>query len=698
MFLNFKLPNFFLAKLAHEKKVDAIEMSANWKVSEQLQNALEDEQQVDVVETTKILESQSPKQLANRGLAVLNLVVSSVRTGMGGRAVISLEIDPALGDKELELGDIRTGDLVRISLQASSASTKKKAKPKKDTETVSSSLEGVANVNANSVSVVVDDDENDTLASFGDSRLWMVKLTNNATYNRMKFALRKLKETTNLNLIQEILLGQAEPSIPTSLPEVDFFNSSLNDPQKEAVKFSLSESEISLIHGPPGTGKTYTLIEIIRQLVARGERVLVCGPSNVSVDNILERLQEHLKGNKVLRIGHPARLFQANRMHSLDIVSKTGNHGQVIRELREEIDQQLSRVRKTRSGKERREIYGEVKLLRKDFRTREKKVFSDIIMESQVVVSTLHGAGSYSLRNAKLASQRPLFDTIIIDEVSQSLEAQCWIPIMDFPDAKKLIIAGDNKQLPPVVMSKEGKTKDVLEKTLFDRIEGLKSGKRLRILLSIQYRMNSAIMGFPSTQFYNGLLKADDSVANRTLAGLPNIESNEDTEAPVVWLDTQGDDFPETSLDETSKFETSKFNENEAYLVYNYVKKLIEYGTEQKSIGIIAPYSAQVSLLIKIIHEKYEQIEIATVDGFQGREKDIIILSLVRSNDKGEVGFLGEERRLNVAMTRPRRQLCVVGDTQTIGRGSKFLRQWVKWSEENSLIDFPDIGDVLQAN
>lgn len=686
--------------------------SKSTQLSERLRIALAEEQLVDVAETSKILESQSPKQLANRGLAVLNLVISSLRTGMGGRTVISLELDPAIGGnyKELDLGDVRTGDLVRIALQASSSATKKKGvKPNKSKKPSSSesnvntknevtnSLEGIANVSGNSISVVVDEDNNDSLSSFGDARLWLVKLTNNVTYNRMNFALKKLKEIKSYSRIQSILLGESNVSLPLAIPDVTFLDPNMNDPQKEAVRFALCENEIALIHGPPGTGKTFTLVEIIRQMVNRGERVLVCGPSNVSVDNILERLKHHIKGNKLIRIGHPARLFQSNRIHALDIVSKTGDHGQVIRELREEIDQNLGKISKTRSGRERREIYNDVKVLRKDYRLREKKVTNDIIMEAQVVVSTLHGAGSYSLRNAAQASGRPLFDTIIIDEVSQSLEVQCWIPIMDFPDAKKLVIAGDNMQLPPVVMSKEPKVKDILEKTLFDRVESLEEGEKIKKLLSIQYRMHESIMQFPSDYFYKAKLIADGSVAKRLLYELQGVKRIEETETPVMWIDTQGDDFPESSPDDNNKFDTSRYNENEAYLVSNYVKKLLDHGVTAESIGIIAPYSAQVSLLSKLIHEKHSAVEIATVDGFQGREKEVIILSLVRSNEKGEVGFLGEERRLNVAMTRPKRQLVVVGDTVTISRGSNFLREWVKWSEDNSMLEFPDISEVLEA-
>ena len=153
---------------------------------------------------------------------------------------------------------------------------------------------------------------------------------------------------------------------------------------------------------------------------------------------------------------------------------------------------------------------------------------------------------------------------------------------MDFPDTKKLVIAGDNMQLPPVVMSKSAKTKDVLEKTLFDRVESLKEGEKVKKLLSIQYRMNENIMQFPSNYFYKSKLVADSSVAHRLLCELPDVERIEETEAPVMWIDTQGDDFPESSLEDNNKFDTSRYNENEAYLVFNYVKKLLEHHTVHK--------------------------------------------------------------------------------------------------------------------
>lgn len=705
-------------KLDYNMEPTSISTDISTRLSDGFSTALKEEQLLDIEETNKLLDSQSPKQLANKGLAIINLTIGSMRTGLGGRTIITLELDPAVSQKgqELDMGEIRTGDIVRISSYAASADTKKKGQPSKAKQKNGSDFstekkgnksktdgifaEGVVSINANSLNVAIEDEFSDNVDRL-DGRLWLVKLTNNATYKRMNFALKALKENSSPTRVHSIILGKESPTIPTSLPNVKFFDDTLNDPQKEAVKFSLSECEVTLIHGPPGTGKTYTLIEIIRQLVAQEKRVLVCGPSNVSVDNILERLHGNLKGNKLIRIGHPARLFQTNRIHSLDIISKSGEYGEIINGIQEEIDQNLRKISKTRSGMERKKIYGDIKELRKDYRIREKKVLANIILEAQVVVSTLHGAGSYSLRQARMVAGKPLFDVIIIDEVSQSLEAQCWIPLMDFPSVTKVIVAGDNRQLPPVVMTKEAKSKSILERTLFDRLEKLHYGKKIIKLLPIQYRMHKKIMEFPSEMFYESKLIADKSVAERLLIDFPDVKRTEETESPVVWIDTQGDDFFESNADDSSekstRFEFSKSNENEAQLVKNYTFMLIENGVNPLHIGIIAPYSAQIALLRRLVHEKYETVEIATVDGFQGREKDVIILSLVRSNEKGEVGFLGEERRLNVAMTRPKRHLCIVGNSETIARGSKFLKKWVTWAEDNAELQFPDIGDILSS-
>lgn len=653
------------------------------------QGSLNNERTVDIEEMTKLLSSLPPKKLAERGLAIVNLVIGSMRTGLGGKTILELELDPAVsnaGSATLDAGDIRTGDIVKVSQDSNNGSSKK------GTTIEPPYLEGVViKSNTNSISVTIDDKfENTEL----QGRLWMVKLANSVTYKRMDYTLSDLLTMgaeNKLSKLHRILLGQESPTLEKQDLK-KFFDEALNDSQKEAVDFSLG-SDVSVIHGPPGTGKTYTVIEIIRQLASEGnKRILVCGPSNISVDNILERLHPHIKGDKLVRIGHPARLLQSNLIHSLDIVSKTSNQGQVIRDIRQEIDQNLKKVSKTKSGREKRGLYSEIKELRKDYRKREKGVLTNIILEAQVVVATLHGSGSRSIKNAYEHTGGNLFDAIIIDEVSQSLEPQCWIPLATCPQVKKLIIAGDNKQLPPTIKTKSEKYKHVLESTLFDRLVKL-YGEKIKRLLNVQYRMNTEIMQFPSNAMYAGKLFAAESVANRKLATeIKDVESTDETEAPVIWLDTQGDDFPESENE--GELETSRLNRNEAYLVQLYVEKLLAAGLKETDIGIITPYSAQTILIKSLISERYPGLEVSTVDGFQGREKNAIIMSLVRSNDKREVGFLSDERRLNVAMTRPRMHLCVVGNMETVS-SNKFMKSWVDWAEENAQLDYPDVGEVL---
>lgn len=659
------------------------------KVSKRIEtliNALQTEKRVDVDEVLSELETLSPKKLASKGLALLNLVVTSMRTGLGGKIILNLEPDSAIygsDNPKLDSSEIRTGDIVRLcsSVKGSSA---------KGTDENSQGIETVVLKNTTkAVSIAVDEKFESKMMDLA-GRVWIVKLANVVTYKRMDETLKSIARIQGTLLA--IARNEQTPVIEKAeLNDEKFFDSTLNPSQRDAVRYSLG-SQVSVIHGPPGTGKTYTLVEIIRQLVEKGERVLVCGPSNISVDNILERLHHVLKGNQLVRLGHPARLLQSNLIHSLEIVSRWGEFGQILRDIRDEIDLNLSKVSKTRSGRERRALYEEVKQLRREYRSREKTVLKNIYLEAKVVCATLHGSGSYSLIEVQKNASKPLFDTIIIDEVSQSLEAQCWIPLINFPGTKKLVIAGDVLQLPPTIKTKDSKIQKLLSYTMFDLFVD-QFGERVKHLLNVQYRMNKKIMEFPSREFYNCKLIADDSVAEILLDDLPGVDETDETTVPIIWFDTQGDDFPE-SIPEDESIGLSRQNDMEAALVQWYTNKLLNAGVAEADIGVISPYNGQVTVIRKLLRE-HPNIEIATVDGFQGREKQVIIMSMVRSNDKREVGFLSEDRRTNVAITRPKRQLCVIGDMETLSGGSQFLKKWVKWCEENADIVYPDVGDFL---
>jgi DNA polymerase alpha-associated DNA helicase A len=424
----------------------------------------------------------------------------------------------------------------------------------------------------------------------------------------------------------------------------------------------------------------------------------------------------------MVRLGHPARLLPGVLNHSLEVLSKTSEAAAIVSDIRAEMDSKQASIRKTRNGRERREIYGELKDLRKEYRQREGRVVGDLLKGSKVVLSTLHGAGGFHLKNEQ-------FDVVLVDEASQALEAQCWIPVLS-SGAPKLVLAGDHLQLPPTIKSmnmkqrketkpspkvksslsdsvsnmtvkdahngtgRKAKEENVkLETTLFDRLLDL-HGNSIKRMLTTQYRMHEKIMAFPSSALYEGKLIAADAVKYRLLKDLPYgpIEDTEDTSEPLVFFDTQGGDFPEKTEDDeggakgkSSLLAESKVNEHEALIVASHVDRLVGAGVKAEDIAIVTPYNGQLALLSQMLKDRFPGIELGSVDGFQGREKEAVIVTLVRSNPDHEVGFLAEKRRLNgksihiaaallelklrtVAMTRPKRHLCVVGDSETVGQ------------------------------
>ena len=333
-------------------------------------------------------------------------------------------------------------------------------------------------------------------------------------------------------------------------------------------------------------------------------RVLVCGPSNISVDNIVERLAPHKI--PIVRLGHPARLLPSVLNHSLDVLTQTSDAAAIVKDVRKEMDTKQASIRKTKSGKERKAIYGDLKELRKEFREREKKCVGTLIGSSKVVLATLHGAGGFQTKDE-------VFDVVIIDEASQALEAQCWVPLLR---ASKVVLAGDHLQLPPTIKSLNSKTKkktkeDVegmikgmtLETTLFDRLLAL-HGPSIKRMLTTQYRMHEKIMRFPSDELYESKLIAAEAVKTRLLKDLPyGVEETEDTTEPLIFFDTQGGDFPEKSEDEEvdkkagkGMMGESKSNEMEAALVRQHVQNLVDAGVEPEDIAVITPYNAQVCI------------------------------------------------------------------------------------------------------
>lgn len=344
------------------------------------------------------------------------------------------------------------------------------------------------------------------------------------------------------------------------------------------------------------------MIELILQMLKQNLRVLVCGPSNISVDNIVERLAPHKI--PIVRLGHPARLLPSVLNHSLDALTETSDTAAIVKDIRKEMDAKQASIRKTKSGRERKAIYDHIKELRKELREREKKEIGNLIGSSEVVLATLHGAGGFQTRDE-------VFDVVIIDEASQALEAQCWVPLLR---ASKVVLAGDHLQLPPTIKSLNSKTtktktKDTeglikgmtLETTLFDRLLRL-HGPGIKKMLTTQYRMHEKIMRFPSDELYESKLVAADGVKARLLKDLPyEVKETENTTEPLIFFDTQGGDFPEKSEEEDVNKKAgkgmmgeSKSNEMEAALVKQHVRNLVDAGVKSEDIAVITPYNAQV--------------------------------------------------------------------------------------------------------
>ncbi|TCL01636.1 AAA domain-containing protein [Roseivirga ehrenbergii] len=422
----------------------------------------------------------------------------------------------------------------------------------------------------------------------------------------------------------------------------------LNTKQNEALTNIFHARDVAIIHGPPGTGKTTTLVNAIKEVVKTERQVLVCAQSNAAVDLIVEKLDN--LGLDVLRLGHPARLTPEVIENSLDVKISKHNYFKELREVRKKSEEyrKLGTKYKRQFGREeklqRDLLMKESRLLRQDADRIESQITEDLMGRAEVVACTLVGSTHPLVRDR-------VFKSVFIDEASQALEPACWIPILK---SYRVIMAGDHLQLPPTVKSLQA-GRDGLEETLFKKaIERTKSD----VMLETQYRMHPHIMKFSSDYFYEGKLE----VAPEILLRDKELEG-----ARFEFIDTAGCGFSEKVKKET----LSTYNEEEAKLIIQLLSKSI---TEGQRVGIIAPYKAQIELLRDLLHAEElldpfkEDISVNTVDAFQGQERDVIFISLVRSNDKNEIGFLKEYRRMNVAMTRAKSKLVVVGDSATLGK------------------------------
>ena len=483
----------------------------------------------------------------------------------------------------------------------------------------------------------------------GKSQEVGVQLYFDETSYRAMFAALDQTLTAKNNLLahlRETLLG-SEPPHQRQLFPIRF--PWLNPSQEQAVNQVLGAKEVAIVHGPPGTGKTTTLVEAIYETLYRETQVLVCAQSNTAVDWISEKLVD--RGIPVLRIGNPTRVN--DKMLSFTYERRFESHPDYTElwGIRKAIRETQQALRK-RSGAERESLRNRLSRLRRRATELEIQIDAALFDEARVVACTLVGAANRILTNHH-------FTTLFIDEAAQALEAACWIAI---GKADRVILAGDHQQLPPTIKCIEAE-RGGLGHTLLQKVA--ERWPQTVSLLTIQYRMHEAIMRFSSDWFYEGKLKAAPEVSHR---GILQWDS------PITWIDTAEQEVTEELNTETQ----SRINRPEAELLITQLKAYIEKITKERILeeridfGIISPYKAQVYYLRSLVKRDTffkplrSLITIHTVDGFQGQERDVILISLVRANAEGKIGFLNDLRRMNVAMTRARMKLIILGDASTL--------------------------------
>ncbi len=514
---------------------------------------------------------------------------------------------------------------------------------------------------------------------------------NDITFRRMEDNLNHLSLKGKNAL--EYILSERDPKQNRPTPYINYIDDSLNESQKTAIENALSCENFYLIHGPFGTGKTRTLVELISQETRQNHKVLATAESNAAVDNILERLMGNKK-LKLTRLGHPQRVSKHNITQTL--AYKVENHklNKKIKKIHKKIDNLIEKRKvhtkptpqyrrglgdydilhfaskgkgtrgvssdKIKSMAKWIEINQEIDEAHDEIKRIENRMIKSIIDESDVILATNSSAALESIARVK-------FDVAIIDEASQATIPSVLIPIAK---AHRFILAGDHKQLPPTIISERA---GELEKTLFEEL--IKMYPHKSQLLNVQYRMNSLLMKFPNREFYNNGLKSASFVDEITINDI--MESGHDEEA-MLFIDTSDvDDNHEMHLKDSK----SIVNELEADISVSIARDYLNAGISEDDIGIISPYADQV----KIIQEN-TPVEVKTVDGFQGREKEIIIISTVRSNENGNIGFLNDLRRLNVAITRAKRKLIIIGNKDTLKTNPTYKRLIEFVEDENLLV------------
>ena len=446
------------------------------------------------------------------------------------------------------------------------------------------------------------------------------------------------------------------------------FNEHLNDSQNKAIELAVNATDYMVIHGPPGTGKTTTLVNCIKQFPIDELPVLVCAPSNAAVDHLVIKLSE--AGLNVLRIGNLSRM--KDEVWQQTLAAQIADHPDTasIKKMKKQVSDLRKQAAKFKRNfgfeerQQRRNLRNEAKDLSNQIKIAENYVIHKLVQQADVIATTLVGVQNKYLDKIE-------FNTLVIDEAAQALEPACWIPLCK---AKRVIMAGDPFQLPPTVKSakaeKQGLGKTLMEK-LIDQPNGVK-------LLNTQYRMNSNIMNITNQYFYKGALLADKTVAYQKLNGKNGALK------PVEFIDTAGSGYEE----KRNPSSLSYYNPGEYKTIGIHLTKLLQSLENTPTIAIISPYKAQAAYIRAHLQDHFmpnqiAQIQVDTVDAFQGQEKEVIYISMVRSSTKSNIGFLKDYRRMNVAVTRAQKKLVIIGDSATIAN-DPFYQQLMDYFQESN--------------
>lgn len=617
------------------------------------------------------------------GIALHPVEVEDARISLGDRWRLRLRLPPVSGDGRDALRRFQSGQVVELFRGGDES-----AKDGDDERRLGGVI---AETRPESVTIIAE--EIPGWAESGTGGLGLDLTFNETTYREMEFAVRSLADPEHKGAgkinrrLRDRLLAYSRPQALTVTEDHRKFAAQfeeLNDSQREAVAGVLAlfhnDAEFAVVHGPPGTGKTTTVTAAVAAALQYGRqrdeepKILATAPTNAAVDLLVEKLSA--AGLNVLRLGHPARVNENLWRHTLEGRSEEHPEMKTVVSLRREAEKIHREARRYRrnfgaeEAAERRALYQDYREIQKQIRNIEDGIVAHIIDSAAVILTTLVGASNVRLRGRR-------FDLAIIDEASQALEPAAWIAVRK---ADRIVFAGDHHQLPPVVKSSPlmlesatGMEAPELSVTLFEKTAQRHPESGRVFFLNTQYRMEPEIVAFSNREFYGDRLVTAETVRQREPAAILDALGYA---APLVFVDTAGADCIEEQNPETLSYK----NEGEAALLLTLLQHIEDAATNtgaSLSTGVISAYREQARHVRHVLRARYGedvlgraggalQLEADTVDSFQGRERDVILISLVRSNDDGETGFLGEVRRMNVALTRARRLLVVVGDSATL--------------------------------